>query len=237
LIAHESEPGVGDPPAAGSDAVVAQARASYLAAVLRPDAQRAMAVVEAGLAAGISVDAIYLEVLTPAMHDIGVLWERAQVTVGGERLATAITHGVLATLAGRLPRRVASIGRPVAVLGCGPGDVHGLGARMVGDFLEAAGWSVIDLGAATSAAAFADMAAEHRAPLVAVSSSRAEHLDGVREVRSALDRMAAPAVLAVGGHAYAGHPGRASEVGAEVHAADPREFLVQLDALGLTAPS
>ena len=52
---------------------------------------------------------------------------------------------------------------------------------MVGDFLQAAGWRVFDLGAATPASAFASVAAERGAQLVAVSSSRAEHLDGVRE--------------------------------------------------------
>jgi methanogenic corrinoid protein MtbC1 len=212
---------------------VAQTRAAYLEALLLADARSAQGVIDAALAAGLAVDAAYLEVLAPAMYEIGVLWERARITVAGEHLATAITQGVLAALAARLPRRTAHAERPVAVLGCGPGDSHGLGTRMVGDFLQAAGWRVFDLGPAIPASAFVSVAAERGAHLVAVSSSRAEHLDGVREVRRALNGLACPPLLAVGGNAYDGYPERASAVGAELHAADPRELLLRIDAMRL----
>jgi methanogenic corrinoid protein MtbC1 len=212
-------------------------RAAYLEALLRADLRSAQGVVERALDAGLAVDAVYLEVLAPAMQEVGVLWERARITVAGEHLATAITQGVLATLAARLPRQTAGYDRVVAVVGCGPEDFHGLGVRMVGDFLEAAGWRVLDLGAATPAAAFAGVADEHGARLVAVSSSRAEHLDGVCEVRRALDALASPPLLAVGGHAYDGHPERAVTVGADLLAADPRELLVALGALSLVSES
>jgi methanogenic corrinoid protein MtbC1 len=214
---------------------VVETRAAYLAALLRVDSRSAQEVVEAALADGLAVDAVYLEVLAPTMHQVGVLWEQAKVTVAGEHLATAITQGVLATLAARLPRRTAAAAGPVAVIGCGPDDFHGLGTRMVGDFLQAAGWRVFHLGAATPAPAFASVASEQGAQVVAVSSSRAEHLDGVHQIRRALDDLARPPLLAVGGSAYDGHPERASAVGAELHAADPRELLRRLDALSLAA--
>jgi methanogenic corrinoid protein MtbC1 len=215
-----------------SDGVI-QTRASYLSALLRVDSRSAQGVIDAALAAGLAVEAAYLEVLAPTMYEVGVLWERAQITVAGEHLATAITQGVLATLATRLPRRTASAEPPVAVLGCGPEDFHSLGTRIVGDFLQAAGWRVFDLGAATPASAFASVASEHDAHLVAVSSSRAEHLDSVRDIRQALNNLARPPLLAVGGNAYDGHPKRASAVGADLHAADPRALLLRLDALSL----
>jgi methanogenic corrinoid protein MtbC1 len=212
---------------------VAQTRAAYLEALLLADARSAHGVVDAALAAGLAVDAAYLEVLAPAMQEIGLLWERARITVAGEHLATAITQSVLAALAARLPRRTAHAERSVAVLGCGPEDFHGLGTRMVGDFLQAAGWRVFDLGAATPASAFATVAAERGAHVVAVSSSLAEHLDGVREVRRVLNGLACPPLLAVGGNAYDGYPERASAVGADLYAADPRELLLRLDAMSL----
>jgi MerR family transcriptional regulator, light-induced transcriptional regulator len=214
-------------------ASVMQTRAAYLVALLEADARGAQGVVEAALAAGLTVDAAYLDVLASAMYEVGVLWKRARITVAGEHLATAITQGVLATLAARLPRRTAQAERPVAVLGCGPEDFHGLGSRMVGDFLQAAGWRVFDLGAAAPASAFVNVAAERCAHVVCVSSSRAEHLDGVREVRRALNGLARPPLLAVGGNAYEGYPERASAVGADLHAADPRGLLLQLDAMSL----
>jgi methanogenic corrinoid protein MtbC1 len=214
---------------------VIQTRAAYLAALLRGDSGSAQAGVEAALAAGLAVDAVYLEVLAPAMYEVGVLWERARISVAAEHLATAITQGVLATLAARLPRATAGSVQPVAVLGAGPEDFHVLGPRMVADFLQAAGWHVFDLGAATPASAFASVAADHGADLVAVSSSRAEHLAGVLEVSRAIKVLGRPPLLAVGGNAYDGHPERASAAGADLHAANPRELLVKLAALSLAA--
>ena len=212
---------------------VIQTRAAYLEALLLADARSAQGVMDTALASGLAVDAAYLDVLAPAMHEIGALWERARITVAGEHLATAITQGVLAGLAAQLPRRTAHAERPVAVLGCGPEDFHGLGTRMVGDFLQAAGWRVFELGAATPASAFAGVAAERGAHLVAVSSSRAEHLEGVREVRRALNGLACAPLLAVGGNAYEGHPEWAAAVGAELHAADPQQLLLRLEAMSL----
>lgn len=177
----------------------------------------------------------YLEVLTPAMHRLGVLWEQGRIGIADEHLATAITQGVLVTLSAQLPRAQARRSatpdspRPVAVLGCGPDDFHGVGARMVGDFLEAAGWRVLDLGAAAPAEAFASVATAYDARVVAVSSSRATDLAGVRAVRRALDRLARPPLLAVGGLAYAGERAASAAVGADLHAADPASLIVQLD--------
>ncbi|MCW2995967.1 MAG: hypothetical protein JWQ18_3462 [Conexibacter sp.] len=200
--------------------------------MLAADAVAAQRLIDGVIAEGLPVRACYLDVLAPAMRELGELWEQAKIGIGDEHLATAITQGVLATLAYRLPRAAVSADgeRAVAVVGCGPGDFHGLGARMVGDFLQAAGWLVLDLGQAAPASAFADVAATHDARLVAVSSSRAEHLDGVRDVRRALDTLARPPLLAVGGVAYSGHRERATAVGADLHAGDPALLLEQLAA-------
>jgi methanogenic corrinoid protein MtbC1 len=205
--------------------VPSRTQGEYLDAVLAVDARRAQQTVDRAIAAGMPVALVYLGVLAPALQELGARWERAEITIGDEHLATAITQGVLATLAPRLPRPAHPGPQHVAVVGCGAGDFHGVGARMVGDFLEAAGFRLLDLGVSAPASAFAGVAAAHGARVVAVSSSRAEHLDAVRDVRKALDQLRDPPLLAVGGLAYAGHADRASAVGADVHAPDPAELV------------
>jgi len=211
---------------------VEQTRRAYVAALLRADAVGAQSVIDEAISGGMAVRTCYLDVLTPAMHELGVLWEQAKITVADEHLATAITQGVLATLAGRLPRiaPTAAARTRVAVVGCGPEDFHGLGARIVGDFLAAAGWRVLDLGAATPALAFASVARAHDAQLVAVSSSQPEHLEAVRAVRPALEKLDRPPVMAVGGHGYRDHSERAAVVGADLYADDPESLLARLSA-------
>jgi methanogenic corrinoid protein MtbC1 len=211
---------------------VAEWRSGYVASLLAADAVAAQRLIDGVIAEGLPVRTCYLDVLAPAMHELGELWEQAKISIGDEHLATAITQSVLATMAHRLPRAGVSPDgeRAVAVVGCGPGDLHGLGARMVGDFLQAAGWLVLDLGQAAPASAFADVAARRSARLVAVSTSRAELLDGVHDVRRALDTLEGPPLLAVGGVAYVGHRERATAVGADLHAGDPALLLEQLAA-------
>lgn len=213
------------PSSAHDAADLARTRHAYLAALLRADPEEAQRTVDVAIAAGLPVSVTYLEVLAPALAEVGALWERAEISVGDEHVATAITQGVLATLSTRLPRVTPPDARPVAVVGCGAGDFHGVGVQMVSDFLLAAGWRTLPLGAATPAVGFADVAAQHGATLVAVSTSRAEHLDGVRDVRKALDRLESPPIMAVGGLAYLGHPERVAAVGADLYAADPAELV------------
>jgi methanogenic corrinoid protein MtbC1 len=213
-------------------------RVAYVEALLRADSVGARDVVEQAIAGGMAVETIYLEVLAPAMHELGVMWERAEITVADEHLATAITQSVVAALANRLPRvrsTPAGAAAPLVVCGCGPDDRHGLGSRMVVDFFDAAGWRVLDLGPAAPADAFASVALAHGAAVVAVSTSLPEYLEGARAVRRELDGLAAPPLMVVGGQAYAGRDDRAREVGADLYAPDPAVLLVQLAARGIAA--
>ena len=207
--------------------------ATYVAALLRADAVGARSTIDDAIGSGMSVDTAYLDVIAPAMREIGELWERAEITIADEHLATAITRRVLATLAGRLPRAQLGAGEPppgIVVCGCGPEDNHALGAQMLADFFQAAGWTVLDLGPVTPAESFAAVAAIHGADVVAVSTSLPEHLDGARAVRRALDGMPNPPLLAVGGHVYSDHPERVLAIGADLYAPDPAALLAALAA-------
>lgn len=95
---------------------------------------------------------LYQEVITPAMHELGRLWERGAITVADEHLATALTHRVLAALRPD-PRERADRPRPRAMLSAVEGEQHALGLRMAADLIEDAGYDVVYLGADTPVAA------------------------------------------------------------------------------------
>jgi methanogenic corrinoid protein MtbC1 len=105
---------------------------------------------------GMSLGALYQRVVTPAMHEVGRLWEEGALTIADERLATAVTNRVLAAI--RPPRVFeqtprAGAEKPSALLAAVQGEQHALGLRMAADLLEDGGYQVAYLGADVPTAA------------------------------------------------------------------------------------
>src|SRR5215213_2865099 len=148
-----------------------QVRERYLDALAAADLAVARNVLDDAIEAGMSVRRIYLDVLQPALYEIGRRWSHAEISVAQEHLATAATQSAMARLAERLadgPRRV----RPgSAVVACVSDELHALGGRMVADYLEADGWNVAFLGQLTPSVELAALAAHHDAQVVALSAA------------------------------------------------------------------
>lgn len=197
----------------------------YLACLLRPDGREARRLIESALAAGISAATLYLEVITPAMREIGSLWETARISVAQEHLSTQITQTVIAGLglhlAGGEP---VGLGRS-AVVASSEGEIHALGTRMVADFLEAQGWTVLALGADIPAEEVAEVVRAREAELVALSTALPGHLLSVTRTCQLLRRLPRPPLVIVGGRAYDGDEARSRAVGADGFAEDPRALL------------
>jgi methanogenic corrinoid protein MtbC1 len=122
---------------------------TYLDALRAADAAGAYRVASRALDEGMSLAALYQEVITPAMYELGRLWEKGAITVADEHLATALTHRVLAAL--RPPAFVDQAfepgsEKPRVMLAAVQGEQHALGLRMAADLLEDAGYQTIYLG-------------------------------------------------------------------------------------------
>ena len=85
---------------------------AYLECLIAPDARRARSLIEESLAAGISAASLYLEVIDPAMREVGRLWEIARLSVAQEHLATQITQSVIADAQSPAARRGLDRQRP-----------------------------------------------------------------------------------------------------------------------------
>jgi len=138
---------------AGREAVRTAGRLSrlYLDSLRAADSVGAYRVAADALAAGMTVPQLYQHVITPAMHEVGALWEKGALTVADEHLATALTHRVLAALRPPVRLEVES-GAPSApsgrvMLAAIEGEQHALGLRMAADVAEEAGFEAIYLGA------------------------------------------------------------------------------------------
>ncbi len=201
-----------------ASAGVGDALDSYVDALVRPDPRGARAIVETLVSAGRPVRAIYMDILQPALVEVGRRWEQARITVAHEHLATATTKAIMARLA-PLVAAPPPVGRRI-VLACSPGELHEVGLRMVADFLEGDGWEVLELGADTPEDDLLGIVSTWRPDVVGLSTALEDHLP---EAAATIQRLAAldvrPLVL-VGGAAYNGDGAAAARLGADMFATD-----------------
>ena len=198
----------------------------YLEAILAPDAALAEQLVTRALGEGTSYEDVCLRVIQPAMHEVGRLWQRTEVSVAQEHVATAITQSVLARAYERAPEDPAS-GTLVAC--CPDGELHGLGLRVVADFAGRAGWKALYLGTSVPLSHLVSFVEQQKPQVVAVSTSLAINLPATKECLDALAALPDRPFIVAGGNAYGGNGAAAREVGADAFAADARLFKELLD--------
>ena len=199
----------------------ADLRDAYLAALRGGRRRDAFAVADRARGAGMGLGEVYLQVIQPAMQEIGRLWQQNRITVADEHLATAITQAVMARLYEELLRAPAEPG-PLLIAACADQERHELGLRMICDLLEMDGWDTVFLGASVPVEDLVAMVSARRPDAVALSAAIAPHLPRVRDaiagIREALGGDA-PAI-AVGGRAFARDPELAARLGADLTADD-----------------
>lgn len=166
---------------------------------------------------GVRPRSLYLEVLGPALGEVGSRWQRGVVSVAQEHLATAIVTSIMATLASRLEEPPAIQRR--AMLACTEGELHDVGLRMIGDFLEADGWEVLYLGVLTPADEFEGLVVSMKPDVIGLSTTLTTHLATAAALISRIRRLAEPPLIIVGGRAY-GDAAVARGVGADEYLPD-----------------
>lgn len=201
-------------------------RDSYLAALAGSRPREAAALVDAALEDGVSAREMYLDVLQPALEEVGCRWERGEMSVAQEHLATAVTESILARIA---PGLRSGAQRDLRIIvACTPGELHSVGARFVSDFLEGDGWDVLTLGASTPPDAVRDLAARERPAAVALSTTLPQNLRSAAEVFALVREMPDRPLLVAGGGAYRGSEERALRLGADVFIPDAESLRAQL---------
>lgn len=200
-------------------------RARFLAAQLAGDRRGAIRVLlEDGFEQGVPVQQLHLGVVQAAQHRIGALWERNEVTIAQEHVATAIAQLALSCLYPRVPRAPHN-GRRVLVA-CVEGEQHEMGPRILCDVLEISGFEVTYLGADVPTGALVDMARRERPDLLALSASLSFHVPAMRraieELRAAIGDTLP---IAVGGHAFLWSPGLEQQLDIQVFARDAVELV------------
>jgi methanogenic corrinoid protein MtbC1 len=197
----------------------------FEAALLAGRQHDATSVVNRCLDGGRSLVDIELHVIVPSLYEIGHKWQRNQVNVAQEHLATAIAQLVM-TLGLSRSSPPPTVGRRV-LLACVEGNYHAVGLQMVSDAFQLAGWGVDYLGANVPTSALVAYAKERKPDLIGLSVSFAQQLrvakDAIARLITSFD--GTPPAVFLGGLAINRFHELASIAGADAHCGDPAAAL------------
>jgi len=162
-------------------AKITELAGAYAAALLSGDEIAAEVTIREAMDARLSTAEIDELLIAPALWLVGELWERGEISVADEHIATEISVRVL-TLQREAQRVAESRGRRRILLATPVGELHLVALRMTGNLLRGAGYDVVMLGADVPAPALATAARRHRADIICLSVTMphgADHVLGV----------------------------------------------------------
>lgn len=209
----------GAPPEAGP---FEAERSVYLQAVRSGNRRTAVNVALEAVRGGARVFDVYDGILQPVQYEIGRLWERNEITVAEEHMATAVTQYVAGQLYSHID--IPDEPRGNALVTGVSGEMHQLGANMVADVLEADGWNVRFLGTQLPHRGILEAIEDHEPTVVGVSATVLFNLPAVADLVADIRRISGPdTFIMVGGGAFRTSPEIWRELGADGLGRDLRE--------------
>ena len=206
----------------------ATVREEFVAALQRGDADTAELVALDAVAGALSVADLYVDVIGPALAEVGHQWAQGRMTIADEHLATGIAYDVM-KLVGRAATKFPRRSRERVLLAAVGSENHVTGLRMIGDLAEGAGFDVRYLGAAVPVQTLAPLIAKQAPEIVGLSVTMA---GSAAQLAGALDEVLAsghaPRGILVGGR---GVPAGLREDERVRYATDARTALEVIESL------
>lgn len=143
---------------------------------------------------------LYENVLKKALYIVGEMWERNQISVAAEHMATAIVESIL-------NRQLLSLGMAEnsgksLLLSCVEHELHQVGIKMVGDVFETRGWKTYYLGANVPVNDLIEFAKLTKPHIIALSLSVYFHLNILDEMILKIRESFPDTPILVGGQGF-----------------------------------
>ena len=211
-----------------------EASEKLLTAMINADRVGAAALIDQALVAGIEPRQVIVDILDPAIVQLGRLWEEEAMSLAQNFVASKIAED---TLLRCIPENAAKAHtKGAVVIGNIEDDFHSLGRKTVGLFLSAAGWDVYDLGNDVAAEELLEKAIEVNACVIGASAMMQTTALNIRKLRELIDArgLTGQIKLAVGGAVFNWRPDLVAEVGSDgtaQNAVGADELFMRLQAL------
>lgn len=224
LLAHRVGPTPPSLAAAVGRALDEADVAAFVHHVLTVDEEPARQFVDALLAEGAPVEAIYLDLLVPTARRLGDMWESddcdfVDVAVGIGRVQRVV-RGLSETFLAGAP--AGPVGE-VLLTSC-PGETHTLGLSLVAEFFVRDGWAVHIVTPTDERDLLADVR-QSSPDVLGISVACAFRVPALRRTIQRIRIASGNPALAVlvGGHLFQADPDLVGQVGADGTAVDARE--------------
>ncbi|HNP73220.1 MAG TPA: cobalamin-dependent protein [Kouleothrix sp.] len=171
---------------------------------------------------------VLLEVIQPAMVEVGERWHRGEINVAAEHFATQF---VRRKLSGLMNVFEGSSHRATVIVGCAPGELHDLGLLMSALFLVRRGWNVVYLGPQVPLADLLDTVTRVNPSLVCISASTMETASELIAVGRALQQTFPDVQFGYGGRVFNVNPELCASVPGTFLGHDAREFVDMVGVL------
>lgn len=108
----------------------------FLKSLLKGDKGECLHIVKTLLENNIAIRDLYVELFQKSMYKVGELWERNEISVAREHLATTITESLLSSTYPYIFTGEQTAKK--AIISCAANEYHQLGGKMVADIFELA---------------------------------------------------------------------------------------------------
>lgn len=144
----------------------------YAAALLSGDEVAAEITIREAIDASLTTAQIDDEIIAPALWLVGDLWQRGEISVADEHLATEISLRVLA-LQREAVRTARAPGGHKVMLATPAAELHTVALRMSSNLLREAGYETVMLGPDVPPGSLACCARRHESDVICLSSTMA----------------------------------------------------------------
>lgn len=195
----------------------------YLKALLTGDRAQSRSIIEETLQSGMTASRVYMDVIWPIMIEIERLRKNDIIDTAQEAMATRINRTIVDQLQNKLPR-VESKSRQIVI--CSALDENSeLGAQMIADLFESAGWNVRFLGGTVNNDDIIEFVHSYTPDVLLVygigpkRAPEVRHLiDTIREINAWPDMK-----IMLSGGIFDRAEGLWEEIGADLYAPNPEE--------------
>lgn len=200
-----------------------EAASALVEALIRYDSRSATSMLDEILDAN-RLDDVLVDVLQPALLELGARWACGDATVEQEHFVTNFFRGRLLSWMHAFSSPTGANGRAIAA--CAPDEQHEVGLLMLSLLLQVRGWAVSYLGQRVPGDRLGEAIEAIRPDVVLFSATRTDHARALAGVARSIPNDVARFFF--GGQAFSSEPGLAAEMPGTVLVGDARQAVERI---------